>query len=134
MADLSITVGDVQIKGSATVTARALAAEAIQQGDAVIRGSDGQWYVADCTDADLDDVAGIALTAGGAGDRVIIVTEGAMDVGATLVVGTIYVLSEAGAIAPAADLASNDYVTVLGVATAADSLDVKIIASGAQVP
>jgi len=133
VADLSITAGGVHIVGATTVTERALAGEAVSQGDAVYKGDDGQWYVADCTDAGKHAAVGIALTAGGAGDRVVVVTSGLMDLGATLTVGTVYVLSAAGNIAPAADLASSDYVTVLGVAVAADQFDVSIHASGAQV-
>ena len=90
-------------------------------------------------DADLSQAAaaavGILLGGGASGQPVTYIVTGNLDLGATLVIGEIYVLSgTAGGIAPEADLASSDWVTVLGVATATDNLKLGILVSSAQVP
>jgi hypothetical protein len=61
----------------------------------------------------------------------IMATSGPIDLGATLTVGeTYYVSDTAGAIMPSADVSSGEYVTALGVATAADTINLDINASG----
>lgn len=136
MADLSITAANVLAASGAV----------IQSGTLGATGTAGQVVYLDSStqklrlaDADLSvaaaEVVGILLNGGGDGQPIDYVLSGGVDVGATLTVGEIYVLSgTAGGIAPEADLASSDWVTVLGVATAADNLKLSIIASGAQVP
>lgn len=137
MADLSITPQNVQLMASSTQTVRGIYGETVTQGQAVyLKESDGRWWKAD---ADLSTAAaaagGIALTPGAAGETGIIVTSGKMDVGATLTVGEIYVLSStAGGICPEADLSTGENVTILGVASAADTLDVQIKAFGVPIP
>jgi hypothetical protein len=60
---------------------------------------------------------------------------GDINLGAALTVGTIYCLSETpGGIQPSADLSAGEFVTVLGVATAANNLKMGILVSGAAVP
>ena len=94
----------------------------------------------DLADADLSAEAavanGIALSAAGSGQRVVIATNGAVvDLGVALTVGAVYVLSaNAGGIAPVADLASGWYTTILGVAVGAQTLKIEINASGVQTP
>ena len=136
MADLSITAANVLAASGAV----------IQSGTLGATGTAGQVVYLDSStqklrlaDADLSvaaaEVVGILLNGGGDGQPIDYVLSGGVDVGATLTVGEIYVLSgTAGGIAPEADLASSDWVTVLGVATAADNLKLSIIASGARVP
>jgi len=53
--------------------------------------------------------------------------------GSILTTGTIYVLSDDGAIAPAADLGSGDYVSIIGIAVSATVLDVQIHNSGVEI-
>jgi len=91
--------------------------------------------------ADAEDTAakavciGIALNNGADGQPGSYAPSGSVvNLGVTLTVGTIYVLSAAGKIAPSTDLASGDYVTVLGVATTAALLQLTIINSGVEVP
>ena len=136
MADLSITAANVLAASGAV----------IQSGTLGATGPAGQVVYLDSStqklrraDADLSvaaaEVGGILLNGGGDGQPIDYVLSGGVDVGATLTVGEIYVLSgTAGGLAPEADLASSDWVTVLGVATAADNLKLSIIASGARVP
>lgn len=76
--------------------------------------------------------AGIALNGGGDGQAAAYATgDGLIDMGATLTVGEVYVLSaNAGGIAPVGDLATGHYTCVLGVATAANRLKLMPIQGG----
>ena len=56
-----------------------------------------------------------------------------MWLGFTAVEGVIYVLSEAGAIAPVGDLLAADYVTIIGVGNSSGNVDLSIFNSGGQV-
>ena len=68
-------------------------------------------------------IDGIALTDSILGQPVSYVTQGRMDVGATLTAGTVYVVSgNRGRITSIADLVSGDYTLVIGVAEEADVL------------
>lgn len=92
--------------------------------------------IADANDTSAKAVvAGIALHGATSGQPLRIVTGGTYTVGATVTVGTIYVLSdEAGLICPASDLAQNHYVSVLGVATSSTVMNLILKNSGVQVP
>jgi len=73
------------------------------------------------------------LTAGAADDFVVLIRGGNMDLGATLTVGETYVVSStSGGIAPIGDLVSSNYVSILGIATASDNLNLAINVSGIQ--
>lgn len=135
MADITITASDVQIKSAFTEVTTGVAGEALTQGKVVYQDTDGDWFIADCTDENADAASGVVLIpAAAVGDTFSVAKSGPIDIGGTLTVGAIYVLSESGAIAPAADLTSSDYVTIVGVATAADTIDLDFSVSGAQVP
>lgn len=136
MVDISITAANVQEVAGAITRAVTYGAT-ITQGQTLYEDtSTDTWKLADADNtAATAACRGIALTAGADGQKGIIITSGNLDLGATLTVGEIYVLSgTAGGIAPEADLATGDYVVVLGVATAADNLFMRIIDSGVQVP
>lgn len=136
MADLVQTAANVGVSGTTATLSLVQAGEAITQGNSVYLKSDAKHWK---SDADLTSEAaaavGIALTPAAADEYFVLASTGKIDVGATLTVGTTYVVSgTAGAIAPIADLATGDYATILGTATAADELDLKIEATGALVP
>jgi hypothetical protein len=78
------------------------------------------------------NAAGIALHAALSGQPLRILIEGTVALGTTTVVlGGVYVVSAtAGGIAPVADVASTNYVTILGVAVTTAQLRLKINASG----
>jgi len=135
MADLSITAANVVATAGEATTRSVTAGATITAGQIVYLDSSNEAQLAHCeTSATTADVEGIALN-GAANDQPLqIATAGQLDIGGTLTVGTIYVLSAAGAICPAADLATDDYVTIIGVADAADNLVLAIKASGVQVP
>ena len=138
MVALSITATQV-LKGSSAVVKSGTAGEAIARGDAIYKkASDGEMYLAQCdgTSAEAEAV-GIALNDAADGQPVDWQGVGSITLGAgaSMTVGEIYCVgTTAGDIIPEGDLASTNYVTVLGVATTASVLKLGITASGAQVP
>lgn len=77
-------------------------------------------------------VAGIALNSASAGQPLVYQYEGKINLGATLVVGERYMLSDAvaGQIVPVGDLGTGDYTTEIGVADSASILDLGIDVGG----
>ena len=137
MADVSFTATSF-IAGSGAVTAYGTAGEAVARGNAVyLKASDNEYYKADCTSADSDAVAGFALNDAANGQPIKIITGGTVacdDVNLSAAADkAVYVLGEAGAICPVADLAADDYVTVVGAAVTTTSLKIGIIVTGAQI-
>lgn len=135
MADISITAANVvrvsgeQVSGVAGAT--------ITAGQPVYLDSTTSTYLlSDANASGKDAVSGIALNGAAAGQPLVVAKSGSvLTIGATVVVGTIYVLSAtAGGICPASDLATGHKTTVLGVATTAARLQLNIFASGVAVP
>lgn len=136
MTDISITAADV-IPSNGARTIEGVSGGTITAGQVVYLDTATNTYKL----ADADDtaakavVAGIALNAASAGQPVTIQVQGTIDPGGTVVVGEIYVLSgNAGGIAPEGDLASGDYVSIIGVGTTAALISLFIKNSGVQVP
>jgi len=138
MADLSQTSASVSaVSGEVSV-------QDVTAGATIVAGNTVYLDTSDSNKAKLADanstaatadVEGIALNGGASGQPIRIAISGEMDVGATLTVGKIYVQSgTAGGIMPVDDLASSDYVTIIGVADATDNLLLSLKTSGAQVP
>ena len=139
MADLSITAANVAMHATAATTELVTYGATVTQGQTVYKDStdSNKCKLADCNGtAAVATVAGIVLTPGDSGDKGYIATLGPIDLGVTLTVGEIYVQSTtAGGIAPEADVSTtDDYVSVLGVASAADQLEVKLNNTGIQIP
>ena len=136
MADLSQTSSNVEWNnGAQQFTGEA--GEAITAGQPVYRSAtDGKLYRADANDtAAKADVVGIATsTAERAGGIISYAPPGAnIDVGATTVQGTIYVVSATvGAIATDADLGTGEYVTVLFVGSGTSDVTLLDGVSGVQ--
>jgi hypothetical protein len=136
MANLSITASSVGVNSQAVPT------EVVQYGATVTQGQplypqSGKYYPTDANDTALKAKATrIALTPGSTDEYGVVATPGAdVDLGATLVVGETYVVSRtAGSICPIADLTTGDYVTHLGVASAANNLKFYPRAYGVQKP
>ena len=134
MSDLTITAANVK-PGSDAVTQNGTYGETVTAGQPVYKSStDNFYYKAECdsTTAKAAGV-GIAMNSGSANQPATILTQGSCSIGATVAVGTVYVVSAtAGGIAPTTDLSSTNYVTVLGVGSTTATLAVKINASGVQ--
>lgn len=136
MADITITAANVKVESGAVI-----APAPVQVGEAVTQGkvgyldsATGKYMLAqsDGTAAQAA-AAGIFVTPAATNGSAVLAKSGPMDLGATLVVGTTYVVSQtAGGIAPIADVASGDFVTILGVAVAADQLTLNIVTSGIE--
>jgi hypothetical protein len=134
MADISVTAASV-VPTSTTKRQTKNAAAAITAGQVVYVNSSDLVALAD-NDASVTTAAavGIALNSCAAGQPCSYATSGDVTFNAVLTAGAVYVLSStAGGIAPVADLASDDYVTILGVASTTTNLTININASGHQV-
>lgn len=134
MADLTVTAANVAMGGADARVRPVQVGEAVSQGEPVYFDvSTDKWYLAEAGGVVAKSVArGIVLTPAAADGQSVIVTEGLVNIGATLSVGEVYVVSAtAGGIAPIGDLTTGDFVTVLGVATSTSLIDLRISASQA---
>ncbi len=124
MADYSVTAASVVPSAGGTIN-YGTAGEAITAGQAVYRDTadSNKIKVADCTDADKINVAGIAVCDVATGQKVAYdVSDTELEIGATVAVGDVIVLSESGGLAPVADLTTDDYAVVLGVAVSTSAM------------
>ena len=136
MADLSVVAADV-VSVSGATTIRGTAGVTITAGQLVyLNSSTGKYALAQGDAATTDSVVGIAAHGASNNQPLQIITGGVVDLGVTLTVGEIYVLSAAaaGGIAPKGDLSAGEFVSVVGVAQTADNLLMGIINSGVAVP
>ena len=134
MTDIVVAAGALQQAAAGVQSANYTAGEALTLGQPFYKNTDGKVYKADNNQtAAKAAVEGIAVHSCGMDETVRGHKKGGLDLGAALVVGTIYVLSAAGGgICPAADLAITNFTSIIGVATATDLLEVNIFNSGAQ--
>ena len=136
MADIIITAANVAAGAGASVI-NVTAGASITAGQAVYRdAADGLYKLADANASQAAAAAvGIALHAAASGQPLAVLTGGNITIGATVAVGTIYVVSgTAGGIAPAADGVTGWFTTVLGVATTAGIIAVDVQVSGVAKP
>ena len=135
MADLTITAANVAAGAGAT-TKQVTAGATITAGQLVyLDNSDGEHKLVDNDASGTSTVEGVALNGASDGQPLTILTEGNLNPGATVAIGTIYGSSStAGGIAPSADFATGDFVSIIGIATTASNIDVKINNSGVAVP
>lgn len=133
MADLAQTAASVHAHSGASIRL-VQAGESITPGQPVYKlAADGKYYKAVATSEAPAVAEGIALGYAPADTNWFpLLYDGDIDLGATLAIGQTYVVSAnaAGAIALESDLGTGEYVTILGVATAADKLALKIQATG----
>lgn len=139
MAVLAVTASQLAL-GTDTGLEDGIAGEAIAQSDWLyLKAADSRLYkaAANAGSAEGSDVVGQAFTAAAAaGQPVRYAARGTVVQGAAAapVRGTIYVLSRtAGKANPAADLASGDRVTILGVGDAANGIKLQIHRSAITV-
>jgi hypothetical protein len=129
MADLSITATSVVADPSATRTT-GQAGEAIAAGKAVyLDPTTKKWQLADSNSGTpgAKKAGGIALNGAALNQPLAVCTGGPITIGATLVAGSSYYLSETpGGIQPAADLGTGENVCQMGLATSTTVLNVDI--------
>jgi len=135
MADLTQTVANVR-RQITTQRGSGTAGESISAGMPIYRlSTDNKWYKAGNGSATLADAGGIALTNADVDEILDYAISGGINVGATLTLAEIYVLSDTvGKIAPASDLGSGDFVTILGVASSTSQLELNLNSSGVAKP
>ena len=137
MADLVITVGNV-LAASTAVVAIGVAAESLSAGQVIYKDATNSNKItrADANAGAATSAAvGITLHAALAGQPIQYIVSGGFNPGATVAVGTIYIVSSAaGGIAPSSDLASTWYTTILGIATTTTNINVQINSGGVAVP
>lgn len=134
MPDLAVVAADVVYTGS--TIERGTAGATITAGQAVYYDTSNEnWALADADALASVTRVGIALHGASAGQPITVARpKGDIDLGVTITVGTVYVVSTtAGGIAPLSDLLSGDFVCILGVGTAADKLSMSIFESGVAV-
>lgn len=135
MADISITPANV-MAGTGAKKQSGTFGETVTAGQVVYKSSaDGEWYKADTSTSAKAAAVGIALNGGSNGQPGEILTEGPITIGGTVVVGTVYGVSDtAGGIRPISENGTADYVTILGGGTSATVIEVNINALGVAVP
>ena len=132
MANLSITAASVQVASTVRLS-RGVAGATIEAGDVLyIDTSDSnKLKLAIATSAAAAVFAGIATHAALSGQPVQYIPAGAITIGATLAIGTVYVVSAtAGKICPVADLVAGNYLTIIGMPSTTSILQVYPKASG----
>jgi len=136
MADITITAANVRPYSGAT-TKTVTAGATVTAGDAVYKDtSDSNEYKrCDSTVAASTVIGGIAITNAGDGEPLIIQTAGDCNVGGTVVVGMVFVVStNAGKLAPLADVASGEYVSIIGYGITSSKLRMDFQTSGVAKP
>lgn len=133
MADLTINTTIVSLTNGVSSVEQVTYGESVSQGMVLYEDtSDSNKYKKAVNNtATLAAAKAIALTPGASGEKGYVVKSGEIDLGATLAVGMRYFVSNtAGAICPSADIGTGEYVTLIGIATAAGVLKVNFQASG----
>jgi len=127
MADITVTAASVQPAGQCSVRIVQLGETTTAGQVLYLKASDNKYWLADADALATCAAAGIALNGGAANTYAVMAVAGPVDVGAVLGLGVTYVVSTtAGGIAPIADLATGDFKTILGTASAAGVLPLSI--------
>lgn len=139
MADLTVTAANV-VYVSGTKKTDKNAAATITAGQALAFDSSSDMVLGDCDSAtaSVRTFEGISLGPSADNQPCVYQIDGDINLGATLVPGTIYVMSAtAGGIAPWADLTTDDYVCLVGWAISTSVLRMfppAIRNTGIQIP
>lgn len=137
MADLVITPASV-VKGTNANVERGIAGVAVTAGQAVYKDASVEKYLlADSNSATLAARLpnGIALHAAALNQPLAVQSGGDVTIGATLVAGTDYWLSDTpGGICPRADVGTGENPVLIGLAKSTTVLTIGIKASGVTLP
>ncbi|MGO8211841.1 hypothetical protein ACC782_33715 [Rhizobium ruizarguesonis] len=132
MADLVITAANV-LAASNAERDNGIAGETIAAGKAIyLAATTNRWMLADSNSATVEarQAKAIALNGASVGQPVSFQKSGDITIGATLVAGTAYYLSDTpGGICPLADVGTGEYVCLLGLAKSTS-----VLAIGIQFP
>lgn len=143
MADITVTAANVR----KLTASGSLPGSSTEIGTGGATGTAGQVVYRDSTDSHQFKLAqattqaaaaayGIRLDGGADEQDAIVIRSGLYNPGGTVVVGQVYCVSAAaaGGIAPYGDLATGNYVTIIGVGITAASIFVNITVSGIAKP
>ena len=135
MADYVITSADVKISGSNVRATTVVAGEAISEGQLVYLDTvSGKYKLALATAEASANVVGVAVTSAALDGYFLMQSSRNYFAGTTLVAGDpIYLSATAGAICPHADLASTNYVTLLGHAISTSEIEINIDVTGIAI-
>jgi hypothetical protein len=134
MAAITVTPANVAIAAANATVRTVQVGEAVTQAEPLYLKADGKYWLAD-SDASAETAAAvcIALTPASTDGYVSALFLGQINLGATLVAGTIYCVgATAGEIVPLADV-SSAYLTILGPAISTSVLDFKPQATGVSI-
>jgi hypothetical protein len=133
VADISVTPASVArvsggiYNGTAGATITAGQVVYLDAATGLLKLADANVTIAEAT------VKGIALHGSLTNQPLAIQTDGVIAIGATVVLGGLYILSvNAGGIAPFADIAPASFVSLLGIANTTAQLTLGIVNSGIQ--
>lgn len=133
MSAIAITAANVLKGSNASIQKDYLAGETVTAGQGVyLKAADSKWYLGQC-DGTLAEsqVQGVALHGASAGQPLQVQVGGLITIGGTIAVGVFYYVSPtAGGICAVADLASTNYVTVLGYGTTTGIMNLSPVATG----
>jgi hypothetical protein len=132
MADLTITAANV-VAGEDVSIEAGIAGATITAGQVVYRDTaDSKYKLADADGAAaLRSPRGIALNGASNGQPLSILRNGDITIGATMTAGLDYYLSDdPGGICPKADLATGDYIVLVGMAESTSVLNVEFVETG----
>ncbi|NNH56914.1 hypothetical protein HLI01_08845 [Rhizobium laguerreae] len=119
MADLVITAASV-LAASNAERDQGIAGEAIAAGKPIyLASTTNRWMLADSNSATAEarQPKAVALNGAAVGQPVSFQKSGDITIGATLVAGTSYYLSDTpGGICPLADVGTGEYVVLIGIA------------------
>jgi hypothetical protein len=136
MSDLVVTAANV-IAGSNATVEHGTAGATITAGQVVYKAAtDKKWKLADndSTTAEVRQATGIALNSASNGQPISVQKSGDIAIGGTLTAGVSYYLSATpGGIAPYADIASGDYVCLLGMSKSTTVLALDISYTGVSL-
>ena len=129
MADLSITAANVALAAGG-VKQEVTWGGTITAGIPVYEATDGHYEACDATALASVRCAGIALCGGGDGQPGWIAKSGDLNPGATVALGSIYVVSATeGKICPSVDILTTEFVCILGVADTTSNIILNIFYS-----
>lgn len=136
MADVVVTAANV-LPDTTTQTLDGILGYTATAGETVYQDTaDGKFKAADANaSAATATVKGILLNGGSNGQPCKVAIANSFNPGFTVTVGAIYVQSaNPGKIAPAADLLTGMFTTIIGVGLTASSLKLLCVNSGVAVP
>jgi hypothetical protein len=136
-ADLTITAASVVPGVNAVIDKTRNAGATITAGQAVYLDTNNLWQLANAAGAAaLRQAQGIALNSASSSQPLAVQTAGQITIGATVVVGKVYVLSgaNAGGVAPSTDLVTGWYTNTLGIGISTTVIALQFQYGGVAVP